>query len=61
MHPWMAEQANRERVAELRSLGRPFGGSVAGRWVGRLRVGRAPHSHTWHGARAGRRRFSVGF
>jgi hypothetical protein len=48
MHPWIAGQANRERIAELRSLSRPFGvsllGSKAGRrwltWAQPKRVGR---------------------
>ncbi len=36
MHPWIAEQANREHIAELRSLGRPFRVSPAGWGLGRL-------------------------
>ena len=51
MHPWIAEQANREHVGELRSLGRPFAGS-RGRWrIGRLRVGRPHHKRARPGAR----------
>ena len=30
MHPWMAEQLNRQHIEDLRSLGRPFG--VSFRW-----------------------------
>ena len=36
MHPWIAEQANREHIAELRSLGRPLRVPLAGRGIGRL-------------------------
>ena len=61
MHPWMANQANRERVAELRALGRPFGGSLSTWRVERPSVDRAPHSRTWQGVGARRRRLSVGF
>ena len=36
MHPWIAEQANREHIAELRSLGRPVRLPWAGRGTRRL-------------------------
>jgi hypothetical protein len=35
MDPWIAEQANREHIAELRSLGRPLRLPLAGRGIGR--------------------------
>ena len=61
MHPWISEQANREHVAELRSLGRPFGGALAGWRPGRFRIGRAQQCRTWQGVTARKHRFSVGF
>ncbi len=33
MHPWIAEQLNREHTDELRRLGRPFAGWLDGRTV----------------------------
>ncbi len=36
MHPWIADQANREHIAELRALGRPLRVSLFGWGVGRL-------------------------
>ena len=36
MHPWIAAQANREHIAELRSLGRPFSVPFPGRGVRRI-------------------------
>lgn len=61
MHSWISEQANREHVAELRSLGRPFGARRTGLRVGRLRWGRARQSQTWQGVTAGKQRVNVGF
>ena len=61
MHPWISEQANRQHVAELRSLGRPFGSPLAGRRAGRLGFGRARQSRTWQGVTARKHRLSVGF
>jgi hypothetical protein len=47
MHPWIAEQANREHIAELRALGRPLRVPLAGwrvgrRWGARAESTRAP-------------------
>jgi hypothetical protein len=46
MHPWIAEQTNREHVTELRSMSRPFGVSLVGwrggrRWITRAQRNRA--------------------
>jgi hypothetical protein len=61
MHPWIAEQANREHVSDLRSMGRPFGGWLAGLRLGRRPVGRGHRNPTWQGVTGGRRRVSIGF
>jgi hypothetical protein len=61
MNPWIAEQANRERIAQLRSLGRPFGVSLAGWRVGRQRATRAQPKRAWQGVIGSRRRVSVRF
>jgi hypothetical protein len=36
MHPWIAQQANREHIVELRALGRPLRRPLAGRGAWRL-------------------------
>ena len=60
MHPWIAEQANREHIAELRSLGRPLRVPLAGRGVGRLWArGRNRSGRGWAVGR--KRRISVRF
>jgi hypothetical protein len=61
MHPWIAEQANREHIAELRSLSRPFGVSLVGWRVGRWWVTRARPGRLWRGASGRRRPQSVRF
>ena len=61
MHPWIAEQANRQHVAELRSLGRPFGSLTGGLRIGRRRVSRTEQERVALGLAGRRRRFSVGF
>jgi hypothetical protein len=40
MHPWIADQANREHIAELRALGRPFRRPRAGLGTRRFWGGR---------------------
>lgn len=61
MHPWIAEQANREHIAELRSLGRPFGGSLGVRRINRLRLGRGARNRATLGVTGHSRRVSIGF
>jgi hypothetical protein len=61
MHPWIAAQANREHIAELRSLNRPFGVSFAGWRIGRRWVARAQPKQAWRGASGRRRPLSVRF
>jgi hypothetical protein len=41
MHPWIAEQANQERISELRSLGRPLRVPRVGSGFGLVRGTRA--------------------
>jgi hypothetical protein len=47
MHPWIAEQANREHIADLRSLSRPFGVSPVGSRVRRRWATRAQPKRVW--------------
>jgi hypothetical protein len=61
MHPWIAEQANRQHVAELRSLGRPFGSAASALRIGRRRVGRTQQERVTLDVAGRRRRFSLGF
>jgi hypothetical protein len=61
MHPWIAAQVNREHVAELRSLSRPFGLSLVGWRVGRRSVPRAESKGVWRGVSGGSRPLSVRF
>ena len=60
MQPWIAAQANREHITELRSLGRPFGLSLAGWRVGRLATV-AQAKRSWRGVSSRRRPLSVRF
>jgi hypothetical protein len=61
MNPWIAGQANTERIAELRSLGRPFGLSLVGWRVGRRPVNRARSKPVWRGVSGRSRPLSVRF
>jgi hypothetical protein len=60
MQPWIAGQVNREHIADLRSLGRPFGVPLA-RWMGRRSVTRVQPRGLWRGASSRRRSLSVRF
>jgi hypothetical protein len=61
MHPWIAEQLNREHIAELRSLSRPFGVSPVGWRVGRQWITRAQPKRVWRGLSSRRRPLTVRF
>jgi hypothetical protein len=61
MHPWMAEQANREHIAQLRSLSRPFGMSLVGLRAGRRWVTWAQPRRLRQAVSDRRRRLSVRF
>jgi hypothetical protein len=61
MHPWIAEQANKEHIAELRSLNRPFRVPLVGRTLGRQRVARPQPKRSWRGVSRRRGRLSVRF
>jgi hypothetical protein len=61
MHPWIGEQVNREHIAELRSLSRPFGVAPLGRRVGRHWATRSQSKRSWQGVAGLRRRVSVRF
>jgi hypothetical protein len=61
MHPWIAGEANRERIAELRSLGRPFELSLVGWRVGRRPVTRSRSKAVWRGVAGHNRPLSVRF
>jgi hypothetical protein len=61
MHPWIATQANREHIAELRSLNRPFTLPLAGWRAGRRWVARAQPKRVWRGDSSRRRPLSVRF
>jgi hypothetical protein len=61
MHPWIAEQANKEHIAELRSLNRPFGVPSVGWRLGRQRVTRPQPNRSWRGVLRRRGRLSVRF
>jgi hypothetical protein len=61
MHPWIAEQANREHIAELRSLGRPVRLPLAGWGLRRLRGAQARLIHPRQALDSPKRRISVRF
>jgi hypothetical protein len=61
MHPWIAAQANREHIAELRSLNRPFALSPIGWRIGRPRFRRAETKGAGLAVPGRKRRVSVRF
>jgi hypothetical protein len=61
MHPWIAGQANKEHIAQLRALSRPFGSSLVGWKVGRRWVTRAQPKRLGRGVSSRRRLLSVRF
>jgi hypothetical protein len=61
MHPWMAEQVNREHIADLRSMSRPFGLSPVGWKVGHRSGTRAQTKRVWRGLSGRIRPLSVRF
>jgi hypothetical protein len=61
MNPWIAGEVNREHIAELRSLGRPFGVSLAGQRIGRRLIPGVQRRGRRHGVFSRRRLLSVRF
>jgi hypothetical protein len=61
MNPWIAEQANREHIAGLRSLSRPFGVPRIGWRLGRRRVSPPQPKPVWQAVSARSGRVSVGY